>query len=256
MRLRHTVESVRLGLGITALALALALAGCDSGGGDASGTDGPSATSGDGIGDPGGSGDPGAGAGAGEGAAAGGGEDLTEAEGPAPWAPGAECAFDEALAGKDLGDQLENVSLLTYQGDRYDLHQNCGQPGRKVVWVFFVTEWCGACESYAHIVQEYYDEFADDGLEIMWIMGEDANENPVTAEWCEKFVQQKGLTYTVLTDYKYYQAQKSFPYGGGALPHQYIVDATNMELVFERGGVGDDAEQVVFDMLGVTWPPE
>lgn len=171
-----------------------------------------------------------------------------------PWAVGPDCLFDEELAGKGLGKHLENVSLVTYEGDRYDLHQNCGQPDKKVVWVFFVTEWCGACEGYAHIVEEYYEMFKDDGLEIMWIMGEDANEQPVTAEWCDKFVKQKGLTFTVLTDFKYYQAQSSFPYNGGALPHQYIVDATNMELVFERGGVGEDAEQVIWDMLGVDAP--
>ncbi len=251
MRMRKRVHGylVRLVVAIAACSLALTVVGCDSGGGE-SDTD---LSGGADLGsDDSGALDDGAATASATGVTD---EDPIEDEVVIEsWAVGPDCAFDEELAGKGLNKHLENVSLLTYQGDRYDLHQNCGQPDKKVVWVFFVTEWCGACEGYAHIVEEYYDMFKDDGLEIMWIMGEDANEQPVTAEWCEKFVKQKDLSFTVLTDFKYYQAQSSFPYNGGALPHQYIVDATNMELVFERGGVGEDAEQVIWDMLGVDAP--
>ena len=107
-------------LSCAVFALTLGVAACDSGGGD--GTD---LSADDGLA----SGDGASGDGALDEAGAPTDDELDDpVDEPEldPWSPGPDCLFDEAMVGKDIGDHLQNISVLTYTGDRYDLHQSCG----------------------------------------------------------------------------------------------------------------------------------
>ncbi len=73
----------------------------------------------------------------------------------------------------------------------------------------------------------------------MWIIGADENDQPASYEWCEKFIEDKGVTFTVLRDANFLQTYGAIDPHSSALPHQYILDARNMELVFATGGVPD-----------------
>jgi thiol-disulfide isomerase/thioredoxin len=159
------------------------------------------------------------------------------------------CAFDPEKAGKDVGGSIENFGLKTYQGDAYWLHQNCGTD-KKIIWIILATGSCGACESFAPVVQPLYEQYKDQGLEVMWVLGADAEGNPPSLEFCENFVQGKNVTFPVLRDAKFYQVYGHINPYSTALPHQYILDAETMELLHASGGVNDEPERVKA-LLGV-----
>lgn len=160
------------------------------------------------------------------------------------------CGFNADAAGKEVGASIENFGLKTYQGDAYWLHQNCGTD-KKVVWIILATGSCGACESYAPLVQPMYEQYKDQGLEVMWVLGADADGNPPSLEFCENFVQDKSVTFPVLRDAKFYQVYGHINPHSTALPHQYILDAETMELVHASGGINEESENKVKELLGV-----
>lgn len=88
-------------------------------------------------------------------------------------------------------------------------------------------------------VEPLWQKYKDQGLEVMWIVGEDEGGNLPTIEWCEDFVKEKMVTFPVLRDYKFFQVYGAIDPHSSALPHQYILDARTMELVFATGGVAD-----------------
>ena len=54
-------------------------------------------------------------------------------------APAPQCDYDPALAGKNVGDHVENIKVKDSEGNKYELHANCGT--KKAVWVILGTGW-------------------------------------------------------------------------------------------------------------------
>ena len=160
------------------------------------------------------------------------------------------CEFDAGNIGKEVGKSIENFGLKTYQGDAYWLHQNCGTD-TKVVWMILGTGWCGACETYVNQVQPLYEQYKDQGLEVMWVIGADEADNPPSLEFCENFVKEKGVTFPVMRDAQFFQVYGHINPHSTALPHQYILDARTMELVHASGGINEASETKVKELLGV-----
>ena len=168
-----------------------------------------------------------------------------------------ECAFNTDLQGKDVGDHVKNFSLKTVYDTEYNVHaQNCGQPGRKALYLLLGSGWCGACEGYAKRAEALYQGYKDAGLEILWIESEDQDYNPVTLEWLEAWQAEKGTTFPLTRDLNFNYTYGAMAHASNALPHLYIIDPTTMELIYADGGGSkwDEAEGVVADLLGVDMP--
>jgi thiol-disulfide isomerase/thioredoxin len=168
-----------------------------------------------------------------------------------------DCAFDGDLVGKVVGDHVKNFSLKTVYDTEYNLHsENCGQPGRKAIYLLLGTGWCGACETYAKRAEVLYQDYKDAGLEILWIESEDQNYEPVTLEWLTEWQNEKGTTFPLTRDLGFNYTYGAMAHASTSLPHLYIIDAETMELVYAEGGGSkwDEAEGVVADLLGVDMP--
>lgn len=168
-----------------------------------------------------------------------------------------DCAFDAELEGKGVGDHVKNFSLKTVYDTEYNIHsQNCGQPGRKAIYLLLGTGWCGACEGYAKRAEVLYQNYKDQGLEILWIESEDQNYEPVTLEWLTEWQNEKGTTFPLTRDLGFNYTYGAMAHASTSLPHLYIIDPTTMELVYAEGGGSkwDEAEGVVADLLGVDMP--
>jgi thiol-disulfide isomerase/thioredoxin len=110
----------------------------------------------------------------------------------------------EALASIDF--ELENIngykeSLSDYQG--------------KVVFLNFWATWCGPCRIEMPSMQELYDEFNIDGLEIVAVNGGERQKTVV------KFLEKNNLSFPVLLD----EANMvSSIYGARSIPTTFIID--------------------------------
>ncbi|MBR58243.1 MAG: hypothetical protein CMH54_09500 [Myxococcales bacterium] len=161
---------------------------------------------------------------------------------------GPDCQFDEELRGKDVGDHIKNFSLKKPDDTFYWMHEACGY-GKKVVWMILATGHCGTCENYAPAVEQVYQQYKDQGLEVVWVLGATKDYAPPTLAQLEEFVQSKNVTFPVLRDYNFYQVYDAIDRVGTGLPHIYVLDATTMELIHKQDGPGDPAESLVIEML-------
>ncbi len=157
-----------------------------------------------------------------------------------------DCQFDPARQGKGVGFHIANFPVEQWDGSPFWFHDNCGG-GVKAIWVFLSTGWCTACERYADTAQGFFRDFEDDGLRIVWIVGEDANHEPPTREYMEEYYRRKNVTFTVIRDNSFFQTQRFIDpsAAGNSLPRQYILDGQNMKMLFADGGVGSGAESVI-----------
>ncbi len=163
---------------------------------------------------------------------------------------GPNCGFDAEKTGRNVGDQIANFGLKTHLQEDYWLHENCDNNGTKVVWMILATGWCGACEGYAPRAQELYEEYKEQGLEIMWILSEtETPDEAVSYEWATEFVEDKGVTYPVMRDYKFLQVYGKIEPHSSSLPHMYVLDALTMELYYAQGGTDAAVESEVLNRL-------
>jgi len=100
---------------------------------------------------------------------------------------------------KNLSD--ESVDLEDYRG--------------KVVFLNFWATWCGPCKYEIPSMQELYDVYKDDGLEIVAV---NLAERKSTVA---KFVDEYEMTFPVLLDER---SSVGSIYGARSIPTSYIID--------------------------------
>ncbi len=95
-----------------------------------------------------------------------------------------------------------------------------------------------------------YAENKDKGLEVMWVLGSaETDQTPISLDYAKSYQSSKGLSIPILRDnncLQVYGHMKSFT---TSLPHQYVLDATTMELIHASGGVNQETEDKVFELL-------
>lgn len=111
---------------------------------------------------------------------------------------------NEALASIDF--DLENIN-----GDKESLSDYQG----KVVFLNFWATWCGPCRLEMPSMQKLYDEFKDDGLEIVAVNLGERQKTVV------KFLEKNELSFPVLLDETNMVAGI---YGARSIPTTYIID--------------------------------
>ncbi len=228
-------------LACSALALilgaGLGLAACD----DAGGSSEPAAGTATG----GGAGEATEGAGAeGEGAAEGEGtvEETPELSIPA------DCGFDPANAGQNIGKHIDNIKFKQWNQEKWELHYDCGGDA-KVLWIFLSTGWCGKCEAYAPTAEALYQEHGADGLRVLWVVGETDDYEPPDWEYMQAYWEKKEVSFKVVRDAGFDQIYTKLDPSTPSLPHQYILDAQTMELVWKCGGVGEEGSNNMLSCL-------
>jgi len=110
----------------------------------------------------------------------------------------------ETLASIDF--DLENIN-----GEKENLSDYLG----KVVFLNFWATWCGPCRIEMPSMQKLYDEFHDDGLEVVAVNIGERQKTVV------KFLEENNLTFPVLLDETNMVAGI---YGARNIPTTYIID--------------------------------
>lgn len=101
-------------------------------------------------------------------------------------------------------------------------------------------------------MEQIFQEYKSKGLEVVWVLGEDEKKNAPSLEWCKNWELINDVSYTVVRDSNFYQVYGAVSnFGISSLPHQYLIDGTNMELLYATGGKPPEIEQMIFDMLDV-----
>ena len=174
----------------------------------------------------------------------------------------ADCGFDPALEGTGLNKHITNMKFYGLEledgtKEKYQLHYDCGGES-KAVWIFLSTGWCGACNTYAKTVEKVYNAYKDQGLRVLWIVGEgditDGEKPPITKEsFAQYFAAHSPMSFSVVRDPGFDGTYSQLDNTSPSLPHQYLLDGTTMELTYFQGGTAAEGLQAVADMIGVDY---
>ncbi len=93
--------------------------------------------------------------------------------------------------GVNVGQKAPNFTLPNIDGTEFEL---AAFSNDKNVLLVFSATWCHACRYEIPLIKNFYDEFRDDGLEIVVIdIGEHQSK-------VKSFVKKRDINYTVILD--------------------------------------------------------
>lgn len=127
-----------------------------------------------------------------------------------------DIVFAEIETGVSVGQKASPFKLLSIDGKELDL-RSFGDG--KVTLLVFGATWCPACKHEVPLLKEYYNEFKDDGLEVLNI---DIQE---TERKVRSFVEKNQINYSVVLDSK---AEVAMLYKVVGIP---------LNIIFDKNGI-------------------
>ncbi|PYZ94462.1 alkyl hydroperoxide reductase [Salipaludibacillus keqinensis] len=138
----------------------------------------------------------------------------------------------------DQGDIAPNFVLEDMEGNRLELADLQGEG----VYVNFWATYCTYCRDKMAYLQEYYEEYEQEGVKIVSI-----NVNETTLQ-VERHQQRQGLSYPLFIDRN---MLVSNAYGVSSLPATFLIDENGQ--VIERQ-IGAKSEEQVLESLNELIP--
>jgi cytochrome c biogenesis protein CcmG/thiol:disulfide interchange protein DsbE len=117
------------------------------------------------------------------------------------------------IAAPRQGFLAPDFSLQTINGETIKLSELRGHPVLINVW----ASWCGPCRSEMPALEQVYQEYRDQGVEILGV-NSTIQDDPIKAE---VFAKQIGLTFPILLDTA---GEVTKAYQVRALPTSFFVD--------------------------------
>ena len=104
-----------------------------------------------------------------------------------------EKVLAEVTTGVDIGEKASHFKLLTVDGKEIELGHFAKD---KVTLLVFGATWCPACRHEIPLLNEYYSDLKDEGLNVLGI---DIQES---AKKVKSLIKKKGINYPMVLDSK------------------------------------------------------
>ena len=130
-----------------------------------------------------------------------------------------------------MGDKIGDFSAVDCNGNTLSLHSLCGEA--KAVWLITVAGWCGACDGYAPQANATWLQYKDQGLQLIFILGQDPPGNAPTPAYCQQWAESHNVTAPIMLDPDWAGLDSKVTPSGYDLPWDYLLDGDDMTYVWE-----------------------
>ncbi|UFH56212.1 TlpA disulfide reductase family protein [Spirosoma sp. KNUC1025] len=141
------------------------------------------------------------------------------------------------IKGVSVGAQAPEIALSDTTGKSVTLSSLRG----KYVLIDFWASWCGPCRAENPNVVRMYNKFKDKGFEIYSVSLDQAKAN-----WT-KAIRNDNLTWTHVSDLKFWQSAAAQQYGVQAIPATFLLDKDGK--IIAKNLRGDALEQKLEEVL-------
>ncbi len=112
----------------------------------------------------------------------------------------------------------------------------------KVVLVDFWANWCGPCRKENPNLVRAYQKYKDKGFEIFGV-----SLDRTKADWIQA-IEQDGLTWTQVSDLKYFESKAALDFNVSAIPFSILLDADGK--IIDKNLRGSLLEKKLEEVLG------
>ncbi len=165
---------------------------------------------------------------------------------PVPALPVAVGSCVAEGTGRNLGENIRDMTLTNCDGQAVDLHDRCGH--HKATWIVASAGWCGACEAFVPEAAARARQLAEAGLDLVVVLGEDRGGAAPSLAYCREYALAKGLDpANTFIDHDgraawstLFGAINTYTDGSIGLPWNAVLDGRSMRYVWSsNAGEGD-----------------
>ena len=142
------------------------------------------------------------------------------------------CAVDDTIDPPQLGALIPGYTATTLEGDSVSLSSLQGE----VVLLNLWATWCAPCRKETPFLQELFEEHQEDGLHLVGV----SLDTGAATEQVERFVEDYGVTYTILHDPEN-RAMELYRVLG--LPATFLIDRDGVLRWMRYGPVGETDQE-------------
>jgi peroxiredoxin len=144
----------------------------------------------------------------------------------------------EALKATAIGQPAPEIALPDPTGKIVKLSSMKG----KYVLVDFWAKWCGPCRQENPNVVRVYNKYKDKGFTVFGVSLDRKKE-----DWLQA-IEQDGLTWTHVSDLKYWQSEAAKTYNITAIPFSLLLDPNG--IIIDKNLRGAALEKRLAELLG------
>tara|TARA_Y100000588_G_scaffold85716_3_gene91022 strand:- start:3409 stop:3918 length:510 start_codon:yes stop_codon:yes gene_type:complete len=147
------------------------------------------------------------------------------------------CAIDDTAGPPQLGAPIPGYTATTLEGDSVSLSSLRGE----VVLLNLWATWCAPCRKETPFLQELFEEHEEDGLHLVGV----SLDTGAATEQVERFVEDYGVTYTILHDPEN-RAMELYRVLG--LPATFLIDREGVLQWMRYGPVGETDQEFLSEL--------
>jgi thiol-disulfide isomerase/thioredoxin len=141
--------------------------------------------------------------------------------------------------GFKVGDVIASESLTNIDGSTFELKDIFSQKQNKLLLLTTSAEWCSACIKEQPKLQSFYEQYHDQGLDLVVSLFQDSNFEPATITVAQRWKEKYALDFHVVADTSNPSTMGKY-YDVALTPMIMLIDVATMKIIYLAQGFDQD----------------